>query len=142
MNIKIVLLTFFLLLAACSRPTKLSIAKMHIVAVWHEVNSSNEPIGELIFRNDGTFSLAKIPFDVSKDYSGTYTIDPKKKRLNLTITDGKNIPKDAKIDNFRYSYTKSNELILTEGYFGINSNPTHKSKYILHKGYAKEDFAP
>ncbi len=136
MKIKIVLLTFFLLLTSCSRPTKLSIAKMHIVGVWHEADSSNESIGELIFRDDGTFSLTKTPFDVSKNYSGTYTIDPKKKRLHLEITDGKNIPKDAKIDNFHYSYSSSNELILTEGYFGtFTPKYLSKNSYIFQKGY-------
>jgi len=135
MKIKIVLLTFFLLLAACSRPTKLSIAKLHIVGVWHEANSSKGSIGELIFRDNGTFSLAKIPFDIAKDYSGTYTIDPKKKRLHLKITDGKNIPKDAKIDNFHYSYSSSNKLILTEGYFGTFNDTTRERRYIFIKGY-------
>ena len=135
MKLKIVLAATLLLVNSCSHPTKLSIARMHIVGVWHEKSTTPGSIGELIFRDDGTFSLAKIPFDVSKDYSGTYTIDPKKKRLHLAVTQGANIPKDAKIDNFSYSYNSKNELILTNGTFGTFNNSLKKSKYIFLKGY-------
>ena len=135
MKLKIILIAYALLINACSHPTKLSIAKMHIVGVWHEKSTTPGSIGELIFRDDGTFSLAKIPFDVSKDYSGTYTIDPKKKRLHLKITEGTNIPKDAKIDNFSYSYNSKNELILTNGYFGTFISKSIKKTYHFKKGY-------
>ena len=135
MKLKIILITSALLINACSHPTKLSIAKMHIVGVWHEKSTTPGSIGELIFRDDGTFTLTQTAFDVSKDYSGIYTIDPKKKRLHLTVTEGANIPKDAKIDNFHYSYNSKNELILTNGYFGTFNNALKKSRYIFLKGY-------
>jgi len=136
MKLKITLTIVVFLFSACSHPTKLSLAKMHIVGVWHENSTTPGSIGELIFRDDGTFSLAKIPFDVSKDYSGTYAIDPKKKRLHLNVTKGGNIPKDIDIANFHYSYKSNNELILTNGYFGtFNNNSLKKKQYKFRKGY-------
>ena len=135
MKLKIILIAIVFFVSACSHPTKLSIARMHIVGVWHEKSTTSGSIGELIFRDDGTFSIAKIPFDVSKDYSGTYTIDPKKKSLHLEVTEGTKIPKDAKIDNFSYSYNSENELILANGYFGTFNNSIKKYKYVFLRGY-------
>ena len=136
MKFKTLFILTLLLLSACSHPTKLSIAKMHIVGVWHEKSATPDAIGELIFRDDGTFTLAKSSFDVSKDYCGTYTIDPKKRRLHLTITEGTNIPKDANINDFHYSYNSNSELILTNGYFGtFNCNILKKERYQFIRGY-------
>ena len=78
MKLKSIIISIAILLNACSHPIKLSIAKMHIVGVWHENSTTPGSIGELIFRDDGTFSLTQTSFDVSKDYSGSYSIDPKK----------------------------------------------------------------
>ena len=136
MKLKTFLIIIFILLNACSHPTKLSIAKMHIVGVWHENSLDAGSIKELIFRDDGTFSVTKIPFDISKDYSGTYTITPKKHMLHLKITDSKYVPNNVDISNFHYSTKSQNELILTGGCFGtFDYNFTKKTKYIFKKGY-------
>ena len=136
MKLKTFLAINLILLSACSHPTRLSIAKMQLVGVWHENSSDAGSIKELIFRDDGTFSVTKIPFDVSKDYSGTYTIAPKKHILHLKITDSKYTPSDIDISNFHYSAKSQNELILTNGCFGsFNNNSQKKNRYLFLKGY-------
>jgi hypothetical protein len=126
-------------MSACSHPTKISAAKIEIVGVWHEENPSDTTINELIFRDDGTFSVTIIPFEVYKDYWGTYTIDPKKHEIHLTITGGNNTPKDAKVARFHYRGDSKNRLILSDGYFGTftiaGKTNSVKYRYIFVRGY-------
>jgi len=51
-------------------------------------------IMELHFRANGTFSVTWTPFEVYKDYWGTYTYDLEKGSLELVATDGNYIPDD------------------------------------------------
>ncbi|MFN4024437.1 MAG: hypothetical protein ACK4MQ_06380 [Hyphomonas sp.] len=52
-----------------------------------------EPVRELIFHPDGTFSLTWTPFEIYKDYWGTYAFEDG--RLQLFPEDGNHIPADA-----------------------------------------------
>ena len=130
------LVFLLLLLTSCSHPTKLSLAKMQLVGVWHENGESKNRINELIFRDDGTFSVTVTPFDVYKDYWGTYTIDPKKHKIHLKVEDGNNIPQDLNITTFKFKGYGKRELTLKGGYFGtLNSNFSKKEEYSFIKGY-------
>ncbi|MFN7165003.1 MAG: hypothetical protein ACK4P2_09325, partial [Hyphomonas sp.] len=55
--------------------------------------SGAEPVRELIFHPDGTFSLTWTPFEIYKDYWGAYTFEDG--RLHLSPEDGNHIPADA-----------------------------------------------
>ncbi|MFN7179611.1 hypothetical protein [Hyphomonas sp.] len=52
-----------------------------------------EPVRELIFHPDGTFSLTWTPFEIYKDYWGTYTFEDG--RLQLSPEGGNHMPADA-----------------------------------------------
>lgn len=52
-----------------------------------------EPVRELIFHPDGTFSLTWTPFEIYKDYWGTYTFE--EGTLTLIPDGGNHIPSDA-----------------------------------------------
>lgn len=52
-----------------------------------------EPVRELIFHPDGTFSLTWTPFEIYKDYWGTYAFEDG--RLQLSTEGGNHIPEDA-----------------------------------------------
>jgi hypothetical protein len=55
--------------------------------------SGAEPVRELIFHPDGTFSLTWTPFEIYKDYWGAYAFEDG--RLQLSPEDGNHIPADA-----------------------------------------------
>ncbi|MBA4227828.1 MAG: hypothetical protein C0456_14465 [Hyphomonas sp.] len=54
-----------------------------------------EPVRELIFHPDGTFSLTWTPFEIYKDYWGTYTFEAGV--LTLIPDGGNHIPGDASL---------------------------------------------
>jgi hypothetical protein len=56
-------------------------------------NEGAEPVRELIFRPDGTFSLTWTPFEIYRDYWGTYTFE--EGMLTLIPEGGNHIPPDA-----------------------------------------------
>jgi hypothetical protein len=56
-------------------------------------NEGAEPVRELIFRPDGTFSLTWTPFEIYRDYWGTYTFTDG--LLTLIPEGGNRIPPDA-----------------------------------------------
>jgi hypothetical protein len=51
-----------------------------------------QPIGELVFKADGTFTLVKVPFESYYDYWGTYRYTPQTGALALEITGGNKVP--------------------------------------------------
>ncbi|MFO0619147.1 MAG: hypothetical protein U0414_41545 [Polyangiaceae bacterium] len=52
------------------------------------------PIGELVFRADGTFGVTWMPFELYVDYWGTYAFDLGTNALTLTVDSGNYVPKD------------------------------------------------
>jgi hypothetical protein len=59
-----------------------------------EVVEPLDPIGELVFDADGTFSVTWFPFEVYKDYWGSYTFDLATGAISLAIEGGNWIPPD------------------------------------------------
>ena len=54
-----------------------------------------EPIRELQFRADGTFSVTWMPFEVYRDYWGNYRYDSEGGTLDLAIEGGNYVPEDV-----------------------------------------------
>ncbi len=71
-----------------------------LVGTWSQLEEACEgsvPVRELIFHPDGTFSLTWTPFEVYKDYWGTYAFDAATSFLRLDATGGNHIPVDAEL---------------------------------------------
>lgn len=71
-------------------------AAMPLVGTWSQSAAEcagTEPLRELIFKGDGTFSATWTPFEVYKDYWGTYTFD--EGQLTLVPDGGNHVPGDA-----------------------------------------------
>ena len=63
-----------------------------LVGDWQEEGTGN--INELIFGAGGDFSVTWIPFEIRKDYWGTYTFDVDTGALELTVTGGNTMAVD------------------------------------------------
>jgi hypothetical protein len=75
------------------------------------------PIGELRFRADGSFDVTWVPFETYRDYWGTYTYDPQRGTLSLTIARGNYVPADVD-GNGLFSIDEQGRLILTDMWLG------------------------
>lgn len=86
-----------------------------------EETTPAEPIRELVFDADGTFSVTWFPFEVYRDYWGTYSYENTTGDLRLIIDHGNYIPEDfdgtgnARLD-------EDQDLILDEVWLGSPSN--------------------
>jgi len=76
-----------------------------------------QPIDELVFGADGTFSVTWFPFEVYKDYWGTYTFDLTRGTLELVVTGGNYIPPDVD-GRGQLAWDASGRLVLTELWLG------------------------
>ena len=75
-------------------------SRLPIVGYWHqrpEECQGSEPMRELVFNGDGTFSATWMPFEVYKDFWGTFTYDAETRELVLTPAGGNHVPPDAKL---------------------------------------------
>lgn len=54
--------------------------------------SPEQPIEELVFHADGSFSVTWTPFEVYRDYWGTYTYDLETGSIDLEVTGGNHVP--------------------------------------------------
>lgn len=75
-------------------------SRLPIVGYWRqrpEDCPGSEPMRELVFSGDNTFSATWMPFEVYKDYWGTFTFDADTRELVLTPTGGNHVPGDAKL---------------------------------------------
>ena len=70
-----------------------------------------QPIGELVFNADGTFTLVKVPFESYYDYWGTYRHTPHSGSLMLEITGGNKVP-SSRMARGRAHLGPSDELLL------------------------------
>lgn len=71
-----------------------------LVGTWSQPEDAcegAETVRELIFHPDGTFSLTWRPFEVYKDYWGTYEFDAATSFLRLVPEGGNHIPSDASL---------------------------------------------
>jgi hypothetical protein len=64
-----------------------------------------DAIHELLFEADGTFSVTWYPFEVYRDYWGTYAFDPKTGAIGLTVEGGNYVPPDFRCLGCRVSVT-------------------------------------
>jgi len=76
-----------------------------------------ERIGELRFLADGGFSVTWIPFEVYKDYWGTYAYDLRQGTLDLVVTGGNYIPDDVDGRGL-FSLDEQGHLILQDMWLG------------------------
>jgi hypothetical protein len=78
---------------------------------------TEERIGELHFRADGTFAVTRLPFESYVDYWGRYVADSKTRRLLFEIRSGNVIPERVK--NWgSYRLTEDGRLIIEGVSFG------------------------
>jgi len=82
-----------------------------------------EPIGELRFRADGTFSVTWAPFEIYQDYWGTYEYDPAQGTLDLVVTGGNYIPDDVDGTGL-FSFDEEGRLILSDMWLGSPHDAT------------------
>jgi hypothetical protein len=76
-----------------------------------------ERIGELSFRADGSFSVTWQPFEIYRDYWGTYSYDLARGTLDLVVAGGNYVPKD--IDGGgQFSLDDEGQLILSDLWLG------------------------
>ena len=81
-------------------------------------------INELIFNADGTFSLTWYPFEVYRDYWGTYTYDALTGRLVMTINGGNYVPQTVDLDGTA-AVQDDGSIRLDGMYFGPPSGSDH-----------------
>ena len=68
-----------------------------LVGMWRQDGEGcpeNSAIQELVFTGGGDFSVTWTPFEVYKDYWGTYTYDPETGAVHLEVESGNQIPED------------------------------------------------
>jgi hypothetical protein len=98
-----------------------------LVGQWHEESqiaceggediTPEEPILEMIFRADGTFSVTWYPFEVYEDYWGTYTYDLAAGTLALEVTNGNYIPDNLDTSG-TFALDEQGRLILEDMWLG------------------------
>lgn len=76
-----------------------------------------ERIGELGFRADSTFSVTWMPFEVYKDYWGSYAYDLAQGTLDLIVTGGNYVPDDVDGSSL-FSFDEQGRLILRDMWLG------------------------
>jgi hypothetical protein len=98
-------------------------ARHPLAGAWAEVQEKSckggawrkpaEPIGELVFKADGAFTLVRVPFESYFDYWGTYRHAPESGVLTLKITGGNKIP-SARSAKGKARIMPSGELLLDD----------------------------
>ncbi len=81
------------------------------------------PIRELLFHADGRFSVTWIPFEVYRDYWGTYTQDPRAGRLSLVVEGGNYVPPDMDGDG-TFAVVAPRRLVLKDMWLGSEKRRT------------------
>ena len=131
-----IVLTAALLLAGCASNMEQyanNYENNSLYGAWNEIGS--KAINELVLQEDGKFNFTAYPFEVYKDYWGTYSVDQKRHLLNFTIEGGNNVPKDAKLHNVEYAFDKSGHLILKNYYYGTVAKENRYSLFHTFKRY-------
>ncbi len=81
------------------------------------------PIAELIFNADGTFWVTWFPFEIYKDYWGTYTFDLERGTIDLVVEGGNYVPPDVDGQG-NFFFDSSGRLILDGIWFGSTPEGT------------------
>ncbi|MBL6957029.1 MAG: hypothetical protein ISR54_09500 [Chlorobium phaeobacteroides] len=98
------------------------------VGLWQDrIND----IWELLFEADGTFSVTAHPFEVYKDYWGTYRYDLDKKSIVFEVTGGNSIPEDKDLEGF-FEISANGDLVLRDLSFGtLSEKAGRQNEYIF-----------
>jgi len=98
-----------------------------LVGTWHEDTqfacgttaeiAPQEPIGELVFRADGSFAVTWMPFEIYHDYWGTYGYDLAQATLDLSDAEGNYVPPDLD-GSGSFSIDDQGQLILSDLWLG------------------------
>ncbi|MBC7251852.1 MAG: hypothetical protein H5T62_16430 [Anaerolineae bacterium] len=108
-----------------------------LVGIWREEAqfacdtgeelTPEERIGELRFRADGSFSVTWVPFEVYRDYWGTYEYDLATGNLSLQVIEGNYVPDD--IDGSgSFAFDEQGRLLLRDIWLGSpyeSTGPAH-----------------
>jgi hypothetical protein len=86
----------------------------------------------LEFRADGTYSAAVAPFEAYRDYWGTYSFDPAKRTIKLTLAGGNNTGSIPQTSQGTYS-VKDGVLTLT----GMQLHPDPQSPKLCKAQFTK-----
>ncbi|MBN2503308.1 MAG: hypothetical protein JXB38_21200 [Anaerolineales bacterium] len=76
-----------------------------------------EKIGELEFRADGRFYVTWQPFELYRDYWGTYTFDLAAGTLALNVEGGNHVPEETDLEG-RFSIDADGKLVLEDMWLG------------------------
>ncbi|WP_291079228.1 hypothetical protein [Hyphomonas sp.] len=69
-----------------------------LVGTWRQEGRdcvSGSAVQELVFTGGGDFSVTWTPFEVYKDYWGSYTFDAQTGAISLTVESGNQLPEDV-----------------------------------------------
>ena len=109
-------------------------AENPFVGLWEDRNNN---IGELWFRSDGTFSVTAHPFEVYKDYWGTYRYDLDKKSIVFEINGGNKIPEDKDLEG-SFEILANGNLLLHDLSFGtLSEKAGRQNEYIFTQNAMK-----
>jgi hypothetical protein len=83
---------------------------------WQEL-TPEEPIGELQFRADGSFSVTWMPFEIYRDYWGSYRFDLEDGALYLATSGGNYVPEDVD-GSGSWEIDEEGRLVLSDMWLG------------------------
>ena len=110
-----------------------------LVGTWRQVltigcdepgeETPEVPVGELVFRSDGSFAVTWHPFESYQDYWGTYRFDEETGQLSLGVDDGNYVPL---LSHLRGTATLNDAglLVLDEFWFGASPEATDPTELI------------
>jgi hypothetical protein len=78
---------------------------------------ADEKIGELEFRADGRFNVTWAPFELYRDYWGTYTYDLAAGTLALKVEGGNHVPEGTDLEG-SFSIDADGNLVLEDMWLG------------------------
>src|SRR5215469_15408839 len=93
--------------------------------------SSLQPIRELEFKAKGWFSVTWVPFEVYRDYWGSYNADNSSRVLSLKIEEGNCVPKDFQGAG-KFKLVDKNTLELTGVYLGEKNTTGQDTTASVH----------
>ncbi|WP_109807473.1 hypothetical protein [Sphingosinithalassobacter portus] len=93
--------------------------------------AAGRSIGEMVFRDDGSFSVTYQPFESYQDYWGRYIYDPVTGALAMTVTGGNLIPEPLDLWGSAY-FNADGKLVLDGVFLGAAPPPQPDScRYIF-----------
>jgi hypothetical protein len=88
-----------------------------------EVPADPDPIREIAFRTNGSFTVTWLPFETYVDYWGSYTLDPDAGTIEMIIDHGNYVPQDVDLSG-SFHIDASGDLVLRDIWFGTDKIST------------------